>query len=425
MRIKTKLVHYTIILFDGLESVNKDTTESRSHGGSNNSTQGSKSDADQGLPANGERPSEVIPDDLQVRMTDCSHLSFGSFGFGMSYVFSSGPSASMPVNSNLEEDHRDSDVSSVEHSNTRNSEHFGEDSLKNPPDGNSFHKTGSESYDASQPEEMKMVNIEMAHGNQYAFPPSTPDYTFDNAQHLNAAFAQSQTNSQMQNLSSFSNVMKQVHTNSLPSTMLAANVHSSRESDLQYSPFSVTQSLPTKSGNSASSIGGSTISMPEALKTSSFPSTQPTPESLFGKNVATGPPLPQHLPVHPYSQPSIPLGPFAYMIGYPFLPQSFTYMPSAFQQQFAGNNTYHQSSAAILPQYKNSVSVSSLPQSAAVASGYDGFGSTTTIPGNFLMNMPTAPSGTNLSYDDVLSSRYKDSNHLISLQQVYFQFHGI
>ncbi|XP_022880676.1 uncharacterized protein LOC111397946 [Olea europaea var. sylvestris] len=155
----------------------------------------------------------------------------------------------------------------------------------------------------------------------------------------------------------------------------------------------------------------------QALKTSSFPSTQPTPESLFGKNVATGPPLPQHLPVHPYSQPSIPLGPFANMIGYPFLPQSFTYMPSAFQQQFAGNNTYHQSSAAILPQYKNSVSVSSLPQSAAVASGYDGFGSTTTIPGNFLMNMPTAPSGTNLSYDDVLSSRYKDSNHLISLQQ--------
>lgn len=92
----------------------------------------------------------------------------------------------------------------------RNSEHFGEDSLKNPPDGNSFHKTGSESYDASQPEELKMVNIEMAHGNQYAFPPSTPDYTFDNAQHLNAAFAQSQTNSQMQNLSSFSNVMVKI-----------------------------------------------------------------------------------------------------------------------------------------------------------------------------------------------------------------------
>ncbi|CAA2996699.1 GBF-interacting 1 isoform X3, partial [Olea europaea subsp. europaea] len=351
----------------------KDTSESRSHGASNNSTQGSKSDADQGLPVDGERPSEVIPDHLQVQMADCSHLSFGSFGSGMSSVFSSGPSASMPVNSNLEEDHRDVDVSSVEHLNTRTG-------------------ASSESYDASQPEELKMVNIEMAHGNQYAFPPYNPDYTFYNAQHLNAAFAQSQTNSQMQNLSSFSNVVKQVHTNSLPSTMLAANVHSGRESDLQYSPFSVTQSLPTKSGNSASSIGGSAISMPKALKTSSFPSTQPTPESLFGKNVATGPPLPQHLP-------------------------SFTYMPSAFQQQFADNNTYHQSSAAILPQYKNSVSVSSLPQSAAVASGYDGFGSTTTIPGNFLMNMPTAPSGTNLSYDDVLSSRYKDSNHLISLQQ--------
>lgn len=99
-------------------------------------------------------------------------------------------------------------------------------------------------------------------------------------------------------------------------------------------------------------------------------------------------------------------------------------MPSAFQQQFAGNNTYHQSLAAVLPQYKNSVSVSSLPQSAAVAPGYGGFGSTTTIPGNFLMNPPAAPSGTNLSYDDVLSSQYKDSSHLISLQQVFFLFCG-
>ncbi|KAL2524312.1 Kinase-related protein of unknown function (DUF1296) [Abeliophyllum distichum] len=373
---------------------------------------------EQELPADGDGPSVVIPDHLQVQTADCSHLSFGSFGSGMGAVFPSGPLASAPVKTNLEEVHRDADVSSIDHSDSRNSEYFGDDSLKNASDGNLFHRTGasSGSYDSSQPEELKPVNIEIAHGNQYAFPTSNPDYTFDNAQHLNAAFAQSQTSSQMQNLTPFSNVM-QAHTNSLPSTLLSANVHSGRESDLQYSPFPVTQSLPTKFGNSASSIGGSAISMPEGLKTAGFPSTQSTPQSLSGTSVATGPPLPQHLPVHPYSQPSLPLGPFANMIGYPFLPQSYTYMPSAFQQQFAGNNTYHQSLAAVLPQYKNSVSVSSLPQSAAVASGYGAFGSTTTIPGNFLMNPPAAPSGTNLSYDDVLSSQYKDSSHLISLQQ--------
>ncbi|KAA8519559.1 hypothetical protein F0562_013817 [Nyssa sinensis] len=136
-----------------------------------------------------------------------------------------------------------------------------------------------------------------------------------------------------------------------------------------------------------------------------------------GTNVATGPALPQHLAVHPYSQPTLPLGPFANMIGYPFLPQSYTYMPSAFQQAFAGNSTYHQSLAAVLPQYKNSVSVSSLPQSAAIASGYGAFGNSTSIPGNFPMNPPTAPAGTTMGYDDLISSQYKDNSHLISLQQ--------
>ncbi|CAK9139272.1 unnamed protein product [Ilex paraguariensis] len=174
--------------------------------------------------------------------------------------------------------------------------------------------------------------------------------------------------------------------------------------------------MPAKYGNAVSSIGGSIISMSEALKNAGF-STQPTAQTLSGTNVATGPALPQHLAVHPYSQPTLPLGPFANMISYPFLPQSYTYMPSAFQQAFAGNSTYHQSLAAVLPQYKNSVSVSSLPQSAAVPSGYGAFGSSNTIPGNFPMNQPGAPAGTTTGYEDVMNSLYKDSNNLISLQQ--------
>lgn len=161
----------------------------------------------------------------------------------------------------------------------------------------------------------------------------------------------------------------------------------------------------------------------QSLKTAGFPSAQPTQQTLAGTSATTGPTVPQHLAVHPYSQPSLPLGPFANMISYPFMPQSYTYMPSAFQQPFAGNSNYHQSLAAVLPQYKNSVSVSSLPQSASVASGYGGFGNTASIPGNFPMNPPAAaPSGTNLSYDDMLSSQYKDTNHLMSLQQVSISF---
>lgn len=155
--------------------------------------------------------------------------------------------------------------------------------------------------------------------------------------------------------------------------------------------------------------------MPQALKSANS-SSQPT-QSHSGTNVATGPPLPQHIAVHPYSQPTLPLGPFANMIGYPYLPQSYTYMPSAFQQSFAGNSTYHQSLAALLPQYKSSVSVSSLPQSAAVPSGYGGLGNTATLPGNYQINPQAAPSGSALNYDDVLSSQYKENSHLLSLQQ--------
>ena len=45
--------------------------------------------------------------------------------------------------------------------------------------------------------------------------------------------------------------------------MLAANVQSVRDSDLSYSPFPITQSTATKYGNTVSSIGSSTIAVPE------------------------------------------------------------------------------------------------------------------------------------------------------------------
>lgn len=162
--------------------------------------------------------------------------------------------------------------------------------------------------------------------------------------------------------------------------------------------------------------------MQQALKTTGFPSTQPTQQTLTGTNVATGPALPQHLAVHPYSQPTLPLGPFANIISYPFMPQSYTYMPPGFQQPFAGNSTYQQSLAAVLPNYKNSVSVSSLPHSASVASGYGAFGNTGTIPGNFPLNPSGAAPSTSLGIDDGLSSQYKDNNHLMSLQQASCSF---
>lgn len=153
------------------------------------------------------------------------------------------------------------------------------------------------------------------------------------------------------------------------------------------------------------------------------PTTQSNQQNLPGANIATGPALPQQLAMHPYSQPTVPLTHYANMIGYPLMPQSYPYMPSAFQQAFAGNSSYHQSLAALLPQYKNNISASNLPQSAtspSTSSAY-GFGNSSNVgAGNFPLNQQqqqTVPTGATLSYEDVLSLQYKQNNHLLSLQQ--------
>ncbi|KAJ1426201.1 UBA-like superfamily [Sesbania bispinosa] len=375
---------------------------------------------DQSTEPEEENSAVVIPNHLQLHTPECFNLSFGSFGSANDSALSgSEPQASRPLKSNLEDTSGATDVSTMGSSDARNPDYYGDEHLTTTSDGNIAHITGvdADTYEhssISQPEALKSEPPETAQENQYSFPSSSHEFTYENAQQSDVTYPHSQTSSQIQNLSPFSSVM--AYTNSLPSALLAATVQTARE-DIPYSPFPATQSMPAKYSNIASSIGGPTITMSEALRANSISTPQPNPQALPGASVATGPSLPQHLAVHPYSQPTLPMGHFANMISYPFLPQSYTYMPSAFQQAFAGNSTYHQSLAAVLPQYKNSISVSSLPQSAAVASGY-GFGSSTSIPGgNYPLNPPAAPTSTTIGYDDVISSQYKDNNHMLSLQQ--------
>ncbi|GAA0143369.1 hypothetical protein LIER_35731 [Lithospermum erythrorhizon] len=291
-------------------------------------------------------PSVVIPEHLQVQTADFSHLSFGIFKVGASQ---SAPLASIPAQTNVMEANSEADA-------------------------------------------------------RYGHP-------FENSQQPNAASNQNQSGPHVQNIAAFSNVM--AYTNSLPSTLSAASINSGREIDLPYFPFPMNQTMPSKYANSASSLGGSAMSMPEELiqyfansicsriiqyflfialhaegsRSDLFPlgllaklieklilqnislcllcvtvgysSAQPTQQSLSGTNVAPGPGVPQQLAMHPYSQHTLPLGPFTNMI---------------------------------------------------VASGYGAVGSTTALPGNFHMNQPAgaAPSGTTIGYYDVMSSRYKD-----------------
>ncbi|XP_010056860.2 uncharacterized protein LOC104444809 [Eucalyptus grandis] len=362
-------------------------------------------------------PAVVIPDHLQIHTPDCQHLSFGSFGSG-----AGAGAGARTLKSNLAETQPVTDASSVALSDTRNTEHYGDEHLRPPSDGDDVHVTvasaGSyEAPSASQPDSLKQQSVETTSGNQYTFPSSAPGFNYDNAQHLNAAFNHQQTSSQLQNLASFSSVLPS-YSSSLPSALLASTVQTGRESELPYLPFPVTQSMPTKFSNPTSSMSSSVLSTPEAFRAANISGAQQNPQNLPNAGLSTGPALPQHLAMHPYSQPTLPLGPFANMVSYPFLPQSYSYVPpSAFQQTFTGNSTYHQSLAALLPQYKNSLSSSSLPQSGAIPSGY-GFNGSTGIPGgNFSLNPPSAPATTTLGYDDALSSQYKDANSLLSLQQ--------
>ncbi|KAK9153243.1 hypothetical protein Sjap_000723 [Stephania japonica] len=373
-----------------------------------------------------DNPAVIIPNHLQVPTADCSHLSFGSFGSGGSAAYPMS-FASKSLKSNLE------NVSAVEntsvgHPDARSSNYLADEQLQSSSDSNviSRNAVGTGSYDSAsaQPEAMKHDTAEVPHSHQYSFPGSVPGYTPENSSQLNAGFLYAQANSQMQNLAPLSSVM-QAYTNSLQGNLLASAGQPARESDLPYSPFLATQSVPTKYSSAVSSISGPTISMPETVKPAVF-SMQQTPQSLPGNNIATGPALPPHLTVHPYSQPSVPLGHFANMIGYPFLHQSYAYMPSAFQQAYSSNNTYHQSPAAVHsagikytlphPQYKNSVELNSLPQSAAIASGHGAFGASTNIPGNFSLNSSSTPASSTIRYEDSVNSQYKDSNQYVSLQ---------
>ncbi|KAL3524887.1 hypothetical protein ACH5RR_013259 [Cinchona calisaya] len=119
---------------------------------------------DRALPLERDGSSLVIHVHLQVQSADCSHLSFGSLG-------------------------------SSEYSSFANIlPHFCVEILsimlmsrsKNALDGNLFHGSSASpgNYDSSspsQPQPLKMENLEVERANHYAFPSSTLGYAFENS----------------------------------------------------------------------------------------------------------------------------------------------------------------------------------------------------------------------------------------------------
>ena len=160
------------------------------------------------------------------------------------------------------------------------------------------------------------------------------------------------------------------------------------------------------------------------LNQGGFSNTQST-QNPPSTSIPSGLPQPQQLSLHPYSQPTLPLGPFASLVGYPYLPQNYYVPPAAFQQAYSSNGPFHQSGGAAvpgsamkysMPQYKSGLPVTSPPQHSSAVSGYGGFGSSSNIP-NFGQNQSASPA-TTMGIDEALSSQLKEANHYMALQQV-------
>lgn len=94
----------------------------------------------------------------------------------------------------------------------RNHEYYGEEHHTTTSDGNIAHIAGvdANTYEhasISQPDGLKAEPTETAQENQYSFPSSSHEFTYENAQQPDATYPHSQTNAQIQNLSPFSSVM--------------------------------------------------------------------------------------------------------------------------------------------------------------------------------------------------------------------------
>lgn len=188
-------------------------------------------------PPGEENPAVIIPNHLQVSTADCSHLSFGSFGSGIGATFS-GSFVSKTLKSNLSEASTAADGSSVENLDSRyclccilltivifldifccfiiiliipgrNPECYGNEQQRYTSNENAEYPL------SSLAEVAKHDNAEEArHGHRHQFPfsSSAPDYAIENTVQTDAGgYSYSQTNSQMQNLASYSSEMVMRH----------------------------------------------------------------------------------------------------------------------------------------------------------------------------------------------------------------------
>ncbi|XP_066366067.1 uncharacterized protein [Miscanthus floridulus] len=377
-----------------------------------------------------DNPAVIIPDHLQFANTECVSLSFGSFGSG---AFS-GLLPQKTTDSNVELPAQE-ESAPVDQIDARNQDYYESGAVTSPADENLEAMLGAnmENVDApsvSQANELRQDVLDPS-GLQYDVPSvSSHAYSNTNASQP-STMDDPQGNNQAHTLSHLSNLMQ---ANPLStSSLLGSNQNHAALHGLE---FDLPPYLEAKYNTGSTTNPRPAISMQEALKAGVFSNAQST-QSLPSTSIPTGPPLPQQLAHHPYSQPTLPITHFPNMVGYPtYLPQNYaTYLSSGtFQQAYPSNGPFHQSAAALLgsgmkystPEYKNNLSATGLQQQhqpqpqpqpqppSSVISGYGGFGSSSNIQGNFTLNQST---GSTLGFDEALSRQYKDTSQYMALQQ--------
>ncbi|KAK0589325.1 hypothetical protein LWI29_012662 [Acer saccharum] len=364
----------------------------------------------------------VLPIYLQAFAADCSHLSFGTYKSGVA----SAPIA--PISSNSSKSDLEVsavvDGSSALHWNIRNSGYQDDEQLGFMHD---THRAAADSrkYESqvpSQQEFMKQDIPETTHGDQYMATSSVPDSSNKSTQQSNSNLAYARDPNAM-NLPLPNEMLSYAKSIPSPSGLLASTVQSLRARDS--SPFLAAQPIPLKYSAAMPSLN-SPISMSEVLNSSAYSLHPPASQALPGSNLAKGNVLPQHLSVHPYAQPEMSLRELANMTGYPSMPQSQSYVPSALPQPYPDSSAFHDSRAGMnynLSQYRSGAAMNSMHLPKGSNAGYGSFvGSSTNLPGSFLHNLSTSHTGTGASYEDLLRSQIKDGN--VIPQQQNSGFYG-
>lgn len=363
-----------------------------------------------------DNPAVIIPDHLQLENTDCAHLSFGSFESG---AFSGLLPSKVPKYG--AEEVPIPDEESVDQIDGRNQDYYDSGALHSSAneDVEARIGTNTENIDVpsvSQPDILMQGALDVS-GLQYN-PPSVSDHVYQNTTQPSIVESQ-QGNTQAQHLSHFSSFLQ---ANPMQNNFVGSNLTPHR--DFDFSPFLSPQSAMKY--NPAVPTTNYPISMQESLSQGGFSNTRST-QNFPSTSIPSGPPHPQQLPVHPYPQSALPLGPFASLVGYPYLPQNFYVPPPTFQQAYASNGPFQQSGggdAAVpesamkysMPQYKSSLPATSVPQHSPVVSGYGGFGSSSNIP-NFGQNQSAPSPAATMGTDEALSAQFKEANHYMALQQ--------